>query len=101
MKREYNEDGSPVPFTKMDNYNKLRALMHKRHGDSNPFCNTKAGKITEWTSQWEQPTYDEIDAVTDEELEEFEAMEAASVLTLESLLARIEALEENVLRPGK
>lgn len=57
------ETGLPIPHSDFDHYGRLMHLVPDAQ------CTTRAGKIIEWKDERPQPTYDEIDAVSDADAE--------------------------------
>lgn len=64
----------PIPFSDFLDYRKLEYLVPAAQ------CNTRAGVITAWADGRDQPTYDEIEAVTDEEVDAAELEQRAQDL---------------------
>ena len=62
---DLDENGLPIPFQNFKDYRKLEYLLPGAK------CTTKKGVILEWLDTRPQPTYDEIEAVTDEEVTVF------------------------------
>ena len=62
-------EGPPIRFT---DFRKLMYLA-RNTGDGSDFqCNTRGGEITEWNDARPQPTYEEIEAVTEEQVAQLE-----------------------------
>lgn len=57
--RPTDQEGNPLPFQDFDHYGRLEHLV------PNADCDTRAGKITVWRDSRPQPSYDEMDAVSD------------------------------------
>ena len=62
-------DGNVIPFEDFQDYRKLEFLV------PGALCSTRSGVITEWKDARPQPTYDEIEAVTHEEVDAKEAQD--------------------------
>jgi len=79
--------GSPeIPLTKFTDYRKLEYLV------PGALCTTRAGVITSWTDGRAQPTYDEIEAVLDADVDAAE-LEARALELSEAKKAFAAVLE--------
>ena len=83
-----DENGNPIPFTDFDHYGRLEHLV------PGALCSTRAGKITEWKDSRPQPTYDEINAVSDADAELAMKQPSENVIAAENDV--IQAILDNV-----
>ena len=60
---QYDEQGERIPFSDFKDYRKLSYLVPDAD------CDTRGGEIMVWRDARRQPTYDEIEAVLDADVE--------------------------------
>lgn len=80
-----DEQGNTLPHTDFDNYGRLEHLVPGAQ------CLTRAGKIIEWMDDRPQPSYDEIDAVSDADAQ------AALLPTTDEVLAGADEVVKAIL----
>lgn len=90
------ETGERIPFSDFKDIRKLHFLVPE------PDCDTRGGKIIAWRDSRPQPTYDEIEAVTDEQVAEREIEDEENNFALPGnvirALARVAHDQENRVR---